>query len=77
MTRVGRPSHKLAEAQAGPSGYERLPHSTGRNPAPTSSGVLVLGDELHSGSIDSANTGNLPRSFRRFKRDDLKARLSA
>src|SRR5690242_5838011 len=54
-----------------------LPHSTRLSPTGPSSGVLVLGDELHAGSIDGANAGNLPCSLRRFKRDDLKARLSA
>ncbi len=41
------------------------------------SGGLFLGDELHAGSVNGADTRNLPRGLRRFKCDDLKARLSA
>ena len=38
---------------------------------------LFLCDELHTGSINGANAGDLPCGLRRFKRDDLKSRFAA
>src|SRR6478735_882228 len=76
MTRVRRPSTHSLRLRPGQAAMSALCARPDLN-LDLSSGGLFLGDELHAGSVNGADTWNLPCGLRCFKCDDLKARLAA